>query len=325
MSTLSLADIPLAAENPAQRLRRMAAAVRVHFTWWGVHKTLTAQQKEEVGATYAAEARFLTAGKKIIDVRHESFRRLTSIRTRAINSWRGLTLPYTEPGMRLIRQADIEAFVHTMEGFRDELLQAEADLNAVYDEIKADARQRLGRLYNPADYPPEVRGLFSVEWDFPSVEPPSYLMRLSPDIYQQEQERVSRRFEEAVQLAEQAFINELARLVSHLTERLTGGTEGERKVFRDSAVSNLVEFFDRFKALNVRSNAQLDDLVEQAQQVVRGVGPQELRDSDSLRQHVAGQLANVQAALDTMLVDRPRRRLIRANSSGNGGDHGPGD
>jgi hypothetical protein len=30
-----------------------------------------------------------------------------------------------------------------MEGFRDELRQAEADLNSVYDQVKADARRRL--------------------------------------------------------------------------------------------------------------------------------------------------------------------------------------
>lgn len=144
MSKITVADIPLDAESPAQRLRRQAAAVRVHFTWWGVHRTLTNQQKEEVGDAYGADARLLSAGKKIIDVRHEAFRRLTSIRTRVVNYWRGLTLPYVEAGIRLIRQADIEAFVHTMEGFCDELTQAEADLNAVYDQVKADARRRLG-------------------------------------------------------------------------------------------------------------------------------------------------------------------------------------
>src|SRR5947199_5411975 len=105
MSTLTVSDIPLTAESPAQRLRRTAAAVRVHFTWWGTHKTLTAQQKEEVGLAYDADARFLTAGKKLIDVRHEAFRKLTSLRTRVVNAWRGLTLPYTQPGIRLIRQS----------------------------------------------------------------------------------------------------------------------------------------------------------------------------------------------------------------------------
>src|SRR5207253_1102886 len=116
MSTITVSDIPLTAETPAQRLRWLAAAVRVHFTWWGVHKTLTSQQKEEVGVTYAADARFLTAGKKLVATRHEAFRPLTSVRGRVVHCWRGLTLPYVESGVRLIRQSDIEAFVHTLEG-----------------------------------------------------------------------------------------------------------------------------------------------------------------------------------------------------------------
>src|SRR5207247_9607171 len=111
------------AANPAQRLRRRAAAVRVQFTWWGVHRSLTAQQKEEAGLAYDADARLITAGKKLLDTRHEAFRRLTSIRTRVVSYWRGVSLPYTEPGVRLIRQSDIQTFVHTMEGSRGALTQ----------------------------------------------------------------------------------------------------------------------------------------------------------------------------------------------------------
>src|SRR5947209_11588976 len=111
MSTIMVSEIPLESSSPAQRLRRMAAAVRVHFTWWGVHRTLTSQQKEEVGDAYGADARLLSAGKKIVDVRHEAFRRLTSLRSRAVAYCRGLTLPYVEPGVRLIRQADVQGFV----------------------------------------------------------------------------------------------------------------------------------------------------------------------------------------------------------------------
>ena len=184
MSTFAVADIPLDRDGPAQRLRRTAAAVRVSFTWWGVHKTLTGQQKEEVGLAYDADTRFITAGKKLVDVRHEAFRKLTAVRTRVVNYWRGLTLPYVENGVRLIRQSDVDPFVHAMEGFREELTQAEADVNAVYGQIKNDARRRLGRLYDSTDYPPEVRGLFAVEWDFPSVEPPNYLLRINPELYE---------------------------------------------------------------------------------------------------------------------------------------------
>jgi hypothetical protein len=324
MSTLTVSDIPLATESAPQRLRRLAAAVRVSLHWWGIHRKLSSEQKEEVSAGYAADARFLTAGKKIIDTRHEAVRKLSSIKTRLGNYWRGLTLPFTEPGIRLIRQSEIEAFVHTMEGFRDELTNAEAELNAVYHEIKLDAQQRLGRLYNPADYPPEIRQMFTMEWDFPSVEPPSYLMRIAPEVYEQERARVTARFDEAVRLAEQAFAADFAKLLSHLTERLSEGENGERRVFRDSAVTNLSDFFERFRRLNVRSNPELDALVEQAQQLVQGVGPQDLRDDGALRHHVGIEMARVQTRVENLIVDVPRRRIIRAQPSTNGGSDEPG-
>ncbi|HVX61723.1 MAG TPA: hypothetical protein VHC19_14005, partial [Pirellulales bacterium] len=138
-----------------------------------------------------------------------------------------------------------------------------------------------------------------------------YLRELSPELFRQEQARVAARFDEAVRMAEEAFTAELAKLVAHLTDRITGQEDGKPKIFRDSAVENLKDFFDRFKLLNVRSNEQLDDLVEQAQRVIRGVEPQALRDSAGLRQRVATQLSGVQSVLDGLLVDRPRRNILR--------------
>ena len=109
-------------------------------------------------------------------------------------------------------------------------------------------------------------------------------------------------------------------MVAHLTERISGTNEdGTPKVFRDSAIDNLCEFFERFRSLDVRSNQQLDELVVQAQRAVRGVAAQDLRDSQSVRQEVATQLATVQTTLDAMLVERPRRRILRNASAGGEG------
>lgn len=148
-------------------------------------------------------------------------------------------------------------------------------------------------------------------WEFPAVEPPEYLRQLSPDLYERECQRVTAQFNEAVALAEQAFCEEFGGLVSHLTERLAGDADGQPKVFRDSAVTNLRTFFDRFRTLNVGSNAELESLVDQAQQLLRGVAPQDLRASDALRSHITQQLGEVQSALEPLLVDRPRRNILR--------------
>src|SRR5262249_34855839 len=152
-----------------------------------------------------------------------------------------------------------------------------------------------GRLYHASDYPESLTGLFDMTWDFPSVEPPDYLRRLSPELFEQECGRVRARFDEAVRLTEAAFLDELAKLVEHLAERLSGQDDGKPKIFRDTAVENLVEFFGRFQKLNIRSNPQLDELVSQAQRIVQGVEPQQLRDHAALRQQVATQLAGVQS------------------------------
>jgi len=141
-------------------------------------------------------------------------------------------------------------------------------------------------------------------------------MALSPEVYQQEQARVRERFESAVELAEQSFATELQRLVAHLAERLTGMHDGQPKVFRDTAVENLRDFFERFRRLNIRSNPDLDALVDQAHQTITGIEPQQLRDSVRLRQMVANDFEQIQAAVGDMLVDRPRRNILRRAGSG---------
>jgi len=246
-----------------------------------------------------------------LDARLPAYKAVTEVRGQAVKYWKSLSLPYPEPGLRLIRQDAIEEFDSQMTEFCSKLNQAVTALNRRYEALKAAAQQRLGSLFNPADYPVTLEGLFKIEWDFPSVEPPNYLRDLHPDLYEQECERVAARFDEAVRLAEQAFIEELHDLVSHLTERLTGQTDGRPRVFRDSIVGNLTEFFQRFQQLNVRSNDDLDRLVEQCQGIVRGVEPQLLRDNQGLRQQVATELTQVENVLDSLLVDRPRRNILR--------------
>ena len=224
---------------------------------------------------------------------------------------KGLSLPYPEPAIRLIRRDDIERLDSELTALRGELTNAVEQLDRRYAELRTAAQQRLGRRFNLSDDPTSLSGLFAVEWDFPSIEPPDYLRQLNPELYEQECRRVSARFDEALQLAEQAFLAELSQLVTHLTDRLSGTEDGKPKVFRNTVVSNLNEFFERFRRMNVRSNDQLDQLVSQVEDLVQGVQPKSLRENRVLRQSIAAELSQLQPAFDGLLVDRPRRNLLR--------------
>ena len=223
-----------------------------------------------------------------------------------------LTLPYPEPGIRLIRQDQVQSFDNTVRELAQQLDEAVGRLDDHYEALKTGAREQLGSLFNPVDYPPTLKGLFGCTWEFPSVEPPDYLRRLNPELFEQERARMTSRFDEAVRLAEEAFVGEFSKLVEHLVERISDtGSDGGKKIFRDTAVEGLKEFFERFKALNVHSSAQLDELVETAQKAVQGVAPQDLRNSEALRGQIAQQMSGVLSSLDDLLVDAPRRKLLR--------------
>jgi hypothetical protein len=136
--------------------------VRVSFTWLGVRKALSAEQKAQAAEGFGAEGAYLSAAKKLLDTRDPSFRAVTGVRSRTLGFWRGVSLPFPEPGVRLVRRDAVAAFDAQLDEFREELAVAVDALDERLEDLKSAARARLGQLYSPTDYPASLRGLFAV-------------------------------------------------------------------------------------------------------------------------------------------------------------------
>ncbi len=161
------------------------------------------EQKSQAADTFGAEREFLSAGKKLLDTSHPAFKAVTAVRSRIINYWKGISLPYPESGIRLIRQDDIDPMTVQLTTLKADLAEAvEEEWNSTMAELKRSSRERLGSLYNEGDYPATLQGLFEVTWDFPSVEPPEYPAATVAAAVSARSSRVAARFDEAVQLAE---------------------------------------------------------------------------------------------------------------------------
>jgi len=128
--------------TPAERLRTTMAACRVQFTWWGVQRALNAEQKAQAAQAFDAEGEFLSAGKKLLDTKHSAFRAVTAIRTHVNDYWKGITLPFPTPGVRLIKLEEVENCDRQMADFKLELEDAVADLDCPIDELKRAAAVR---------------------------------------------------------------------------------------------------------------------------------------------------------------------------------------
>jgi hypothetical protein len=301
-------------EQTASELRQTMGAVKLSFSWLGTQRKLSDAQTKQAADTFHAATDLVTASKRLIDTKNTTYRVLTTLKSQASAYWRSMTLPYPQEGVRLIKQADIGAFETRMREYKEQLVVAAANLQLEYEAIKVAAREKLGDLYNPNDYPPSLEGVFDLRWEYPPVDPPNYLMTFNPELYQQEQQRVQHRFETAVVMAENAFAEQLQDMISHLIERLTDEPDGTKKKFQNSAIENFKEFYDNFRQMNIRSNAQLDNLIQRATDIVSGVDVKDLRKNTNLRQNLTQQMGEVKTALDNLITNAPRRRVLPMES-----------
>ncbi|MCH7725336.1 MAG: hypothetical protein IH991_02465, partial [Planctomycetes bacterium] len=93
------------------------------------------------------------------------------------------------------------------------------------------------------------------------------------------------------------------------SERLQGLNDGTAKRFSDSNITNLCEFFDRFKSLSIGSNGDLDQLVSEAKDAVQGISPDWLKQSEPLRDSIRDKLGTIGQQLDELMVARPKRAI----------------
>lgn len=295
----------------SERLRENTAPVKVSFTWFGSRKAISDQHKEEIAERYGAAAKRISASKKLLE-KHPALKELARIKGEIVRYWKNNTLPFPEDGIRLLRKERLAEFRYQMQVYRDDLVEAVRNLDDARYDIMEIARQELGELYDPEDYPVSFAGRFTVETSYPNISLPNYLAELDPEAFEQEKARVAQQFEAAVRETEQEFIKQFEGLLGHLAERLTPDpVTGEAKTFQKTSLTNLHDFFDRFRSLSIGSNDRLDTLVTEAQDIVSGLNPKSLRSNQFLRESIADKLSSVRDTLDGMIIDRPRRRILR--------------
>ena len=156
---------------PARRLRATMAAVRLAFTWLGTQKSLTPEQRAQAAEAFDAEGQFLSAGKKLLDVKHPAFRAVTAVRGKIQAYWKGdlAALPRAghppdPPGQgRGVRRSRWPTSASSW-------TTPWPNLDRHYGELKRAAAERLGLA---ATTRPTTRRRWSACSPSPGTSPPS--------------------------------------------------------------------------------------------------------------------------------------------------------
>ena len=142
MST-TLDEPATSVEASHDRLRSRMAAMKLTFHWLGTRKSLTSEQMSRAADTFDAERKFISAGKKLFDTADPAFRSVTSVKSRATTFYKGTSLPFPEPGLRLVRQDQIDNIHNKMLSLQGELADAVIVLNERFGQLTTEARLSL--------------------------------------------------------------------------------------------------------------------------------------------------------------------------------------
>ena len=169
----------------------------------------------------------------------------------------------------------------------------------------------LGSLYNPYDYPEpdRLRQAFSFEVQLWELNTPGKLQAIDMDLYRKEYEKMEATWNDAKDQITNVLLEEFKRMTSAMVERLTPNEDGTPKVFKNSLVGNLQDWLSIFDQRTLTDDTELVELVNKARGLVAGITPDQLRNSDTLKAQLSGEMQTITKALDSAIVDKPGRRI----------------
>lgn len=200
---------------------------------------------------------------------------------------------------------EVDNNLKVFSGQRGDLVNVFLD---VYPIKVEEARSRLRILYDASDYPPvdEVGAAFDFQWRYLALGIPE---NISSVLIKEQRQKAAQDLETEMDEIRLALRTAFADLVSHAAAALTTGPDNKPKIFRDSLVKNLDQFFQYFEARNLTQDKDLENLVEQARSIMEGVSPEDLRTDLNLRQTVQQTMTQVKDAINANVMLKPSRRF----------------
>ena len=290
-------------QDPGVDLARKTVCIKVQLSTMGNTRKVSTSQIEA-----DADKDLLRVSKHLLD----------SAELKAVSRFDGeirrflynICLPF-EIGIHLLPVAALEVLEERLRKFAADRAELAKAFLAAYPSLCQGAAKRLRGLYNPADYPPvdEVAREFGFSWQYVSFGVPDQLKGISQEVWEQEREKAAQRMAEASSEIQQVLRQSMADLVTHMAERLKWGPDGKPLKFKQSTVSNLVEFLSNFSFRNVTDDRELQEFVSQARGLLQGVEAEDLRTTSEVRARIQQGMAAIAGELERMLSKGGCRKL----------------
>jgi hypothetical protein len=212
-----------------------------------------------------------------------------------------MTMPWSDTGLRLLPTAQYFKYHQQMTAIQNEYDRLVNEFIRTYDWAISQAQARLGDLFNPADYPStdSIRSKFSFRLSYiPLPDAGDFRIDIGNEATEQVRTHYQTYYETQLNNAMQDVWQRAYSALSNMSERLDYADHEQKKVFRDTLVSNVLDIVDLLDVCNVANDSQMSALRLKLDDALRGVTPDALREDGYLR-------AETKRAVDDVIKSLP--------------------
>jgi hypothetical protein len=225
------------------------------------------------------------------------FAKCKAIEIRARAFHKRMTMPFSDAGQRLLVTRMIPEYVTGITEIEQDFWGQVQDIQTHYASILAHCQSALQGTFDPQQYP--TADQIPTQFKFRHARIPVPQANDFDRIASDAQGIMREEFEKHMAIVERDIIHDIAvtsrDVLTKMSERLAGD---DKKIFRDSLVTNVKEWADRLGKFNgVVQSADVTRLHGQINDVLVQANPDALRENDELRRDVKGK---VDAILSSM-------------------------
>ena len=184
------------------------------------------------------------------------------------------TMPWSDVGQRLLPAPQLFVFSEKM---KDLKANFEAEVETFirgYEKWIERSEARLGKMFNPGDYPSvaEVRSKFSFDYYFSEVPTGDLRISMSEEDKASFREQVLRDNDQRLLAGVEAYIEKLAEKLRHYRDKVCADREGGKGgIFRDSSLDEVGAVTGMVRAMNLTHDHRLMSVIDDIEKLAADI------------------------------------------------------
>ena len=201
------------------------------------------------------------------------------------NIHRSSTLPWSDSGLRLVPTVHYFKYNQQMTELRNHFFQLCDDFYGVYDFAIQEAKVTLGDLFQADNYPSidTIKSKFAWRMSYTEVPQGDFRVDIGNEGLRQVKEQFKQFSDTQLKRAMGDAWQRTHDVLSRMSDRLDYSGSEDKKVFRDTIVTNVTDLVDLLDGFNLTNDPAMKTMQKKLEKTFRGITPDALREDDILR------------------------------------------